>query len=307
MFIYELACVHAMRLTWEAAVPIFEKLVAEPSFRVRGVAALQLIGCYKMLGQDDKALELMKRMPTIARKMSPGGFDQHALKLSQRYIPNGGHFAAFEILYVRRDFDKMKQVMEQALALLDKQAARAGVLQQAPSESPAPSPSSSSSTSAVSTQTVPATAETTPQPQQEQSDKAKFLEGLKSLRAAMASIGSGNTSSGERTATEALSEGRASYLLLRGAMLKYHHGLSNELAAECFTKVVALQPELSDTYKWLVPYAWFELCESRFHQGNPQAAVAALKKATGFKDFLWEDPLKMRARITADQLKHGDL
>jgi len=94
---------------------------------------------------------------------------------------------------------------------------------------------------------------------------------------------------------------RAVYLLIKGSLLKSVNKASE--AVECFREVVRLEPLLKE--KYYVPYCLFELGETLYHQGNLKEAQEAMKKCNGISGYDWEDPLKIRLRVTIDQLKKG--
>jgi len=94
---------------------------------------------------------------------------------------------------------------------------------------------------------------------------------------------------------------RAIYLLIKGALLK--SATKNIEAIECFREVIRLDPLIRE--KYYVPYTLFELGESLYHQGDLKGAQEAMKKCSGISGYDWEDPLKVRLRVTIDQLKKG--
>jgi len=98
---YELANCFCMKLKWDVAASNFEPLVETEKFQVRALCGLQLAGSYFMAGQRKKALEMFQRVPTLVKKNS--SVDPIVAAQAQRYHACGGHFAAFELLYIRRD------------------------------------------------------------------------------------------------------------------------------------------------------------------------------------------------------------
>ena len=94
---------------------------------------------------------------------------------------------------------------------------------------------------------------------------------------------------------------RADYLLMKAALHKARDGLASADAIALLEQIPPLEKVLVD--RWFVPYAWFELCESYYNCGRYHDAAAALKHATALSDYPWEDPLRVRARVTADHLK----
>jgi len=94
---------------------------------------------------------------------------------------------------------------------------------------------------------------------------------------------------------------RAEYLLIKAALLKTKNGLDDEEAIGLLEQIPKMEKVLID--KWYLPYAWFELCESYFNRKKYHEAAQALKKCMSYDDYAWEDPLRVRARVTADHLK----
>lgn len=94
---------------------------------------------------------------------------------------------------------------------------------------------------------------------------------------------------------------RAAYLLIKGALLKSAEKADE--AIQCFREVIRLESLLRE--KYYAPYALFELGESVYHKGNLKEAQEAMKKCNNISGYDWEDPLKVRLRVTIDQLKKG--
>jgi len=256
---YELANCFCMKLKWDVAAAEFEPLVDTEKFQVRALCALQLAGCYFMAGQRDKAAAMFQKVPTIIKKNS--SVDPIVAQQAQRYIASGGQFAAFELLYIRRDLAKMEKDMPQLLELLEKLAAEVGA-------------------------TNPISAEALAKGNGFLSSKFKSL-----------SIGK-NTEVVDYSADH-----RAAYLTLKGAMLRTLNK-SNEAIA-CFKEVIQLDNLLKE--KYYVAYCYFELAESLYHNNQLKEAQEAIKKCNNLSGYAWEDPLKVRLRVTMDQLKNGVL
>jgi len=94
---------------------------------------------------------------------------------------------------------------------------------------------------------------------------------------------------------------RAIYLLIKGSLLKSAE--KGDEAIECFREVIRLEPLIRE--KYYVPYCLFELGESLYHKGQLKEAQDAMKKCNSISGYDWEDPLKVRLRVTIDQLKKG--
>jgi len=94
---------------------------------------------------------------------------------------------------------------------------------------------------------------------------------------------------------------RAIYLLIKGSLLKSAEKADE--AIECFREVIRLEPLIRE--KYYVPYCLFELGESLYHKGLLSEAQDAMKKCNSIGGYDWEDPLKVRLRVTIDQLKKG--
>jgi tetratricopeptide (TPR) repeat protein len=94
---------------------------------------------------------------------------------------------------------------------------------------------------------------------------------------------------------------RAAYLLIKGALLKSSDKVDD--AIQCFREVIRLEPVIKE--KYYVPYCLFELGESLYQKGNLKEAQEAMKRCNNISGYDWEDPLKVRLRVTIDQLKKG--
>lgn len=94
---------------------------------------------------------------------------------------------------------------------------------------------------------------------------------------------------------------RAAYLMLKGAMLKSLG--KGEEAIQCFQEVFKMESLIKE--KYYVAYCLYELGESLYHKGDLKGAQEAMKKCNALNGYDWEDPLKVRLRVTMDQLKKG--
>lgn len=94
---------------------------------------------------------------------------------------------------------------------------------------------------------------------------------------------------------------RAIYLLIKGSLLK-SLGKVDE-AITCYTEMIRLESVLKE--KYYVPYCLFELGEAYYQKGQLKEAQDAMKRCNNISGYDWEDPLKVRLRVTIDQLKKG--
>jgi len=277
---YEYAACHFMMLKWDDAIRLLEPLAHLGTFRLRGTAALQAASAYLMNGQADKARELWQNTPSLIGK-THSQTDASLMKWAARYVQNGGPFAAFDIFYIRRDLAKMATLTDQLLTLLDKQAKAAGVLKDDGTliEAAASTKKLVDKSEAEATGAVVA------------KNPLKSFTGLFKKKE-------------EKQMVEVFvwtNDFRAQYLLSKAAILKTKNGLDNEEAISLLEQIVKMEKVLVD--KWYLPYAWFELCESYFNRKKYHEAAQALKKSQSFSDYPWEDPLRIRSRVTADHLK----
>jgi len=269
---YELACCYSMKVDWETAVTQFEALIQAEKFQVRAICGLQLAGCYQMLGQKDKALALLQRIPSFANKKS--SVDSIVVSQSKRYISNGGHFMWFELLFIRRDLAKMERYAPQLLEALERQAAQ------------------TKNGAAL-------------QPYKMDSDKNPKSMG-NSLKAGFLGFGkklesmSGSPKKGE-VEVDNTADDRAAYLMLKAAILKSCDRADEAIAA--FREVMSMQDYVKE--KWYLAYSFYELGESYYQKGKLQEAQECMKKCNALSNFDWEDPIKIRLRVTIDQLKKG--
>jgi len=95
---------------------------------------------------------------------------------------------------------------------------------------------------------------------------------------------------------------RAAYLLVKGSCQKALG--KNEESVELFREVIDMQDVLVE--KLYVPYCCYELGESYYMLGKLKEAEEFMKKCSKFGGYDWEDPLKVRLRVTFDQLKKGE-
>jgi len=262
---YELANCYCMNLEFQKAADMFAPLTTVPKFQVKTIATLQLGACFIMTGEYEKAQELFQKVASSGAK---GNLDSMIVRQSKRYLINGGHFAAFELLYMRRDLAKMTANMKAVLQELDKMASH--------------------------TKALSITGRT---PKEERKSKSKLVQLSSSFK---------NLSpfSKKKEDIDTSFDDRASYLLLRGSMLKSlgHH----EEAVACFIEVVDVLAE-DVTEKMFVPYAYYELGESYYTVGKLKEAEEMMKKCGKISGYDWEDPLRIRLRVTMDQLKKGML
>jgi len=212
-----------------------------------------------MAGQRDRALALFQRVPSLIKKNS--SVDPIVAAQAQRYHASGAHFAAFELLYIRRDLAKMEKEMPSLLAALEQIANEVGA-------------------------SKPLSHETL----------AKGSTGF--LSSKFRSLNIGNS---KPEAVDYSADNRAAYLMIRGAMLRTLN--KSDEAIVCFKEVISLDNVLRE--KYFVPYCYFELAESLYHNNQLKEAQEAIKKCNNASGYAWEDPLKVRLRVTMDQLKHG--
>jgi len=198
---------------------------------------------------------MFQRVPTITKKNS--SVDPIVAAQAQRYYASGGHFAAFELLYIRRDLAKMEKEIPQLLVVLEQLATEVGA-------------------------TTPLTSSN--------SKGAGFLSGkIRSL------------SLGKTEVVDYTADNRASYLMIKGAMLRTLNNSDEAIA--CFKEVISLDHVVRE--KYFVAYSYYELAETLYHNNQLKEAQDAIKKCNNASGYAWEDPLKVRLRVTMDQLKHG--
>lgn len=251
---YELANCFCMKLKWDVAASHFEPLVQAEKFQVRALAALQQGACLYMAGQRDKAIAMFQRVPTMTKKNS--SVDPIVAGQAQRYMASGGHFAAFELLYIRRDLAKMEKEVSQLLVVLEQLATEIGASK----------------------------------PLATENKGGNFLSNkFKSL------------SIGKAEVVDYTADNRASYLMIKGAILRTMNDAEGAIA--CFKEVISLDSSLKE--KYYVPYCYFELAEALYHNNKLKEAQDAIKKCNNISGYAWEDPLKVRLRVTMDQLKNG--
>lgn len=254
---YELANCYCMKMKWDIAASHFEPLVEANNFQVRALCALQLAGCYFMMGDRARAQAMFQKVSSLVNKNS--SVDPIVAQQAQRYLAAGAHFAAFELLYIRRDLAKMEKETPDLLQLLEKLAAEIGA--------------------------------TTPVAVDPKKD---------SLSSRFRSLSLG-TKSNKSDAPDYSADNRAAYLMLKGSMLKAMG--KGEEAIACFKEVFQLESATKE--KYFVPYSLYELAECLYHNNNLKEAQETIKKCNNVSGYAWEDPLKVRLRVTMDQLKHG--
>jgi len=270
---YELANCYCMKLEFKKAAEIYTPLIEVQKFQVRALATLQLAGCFAMLGEKDKAHQLFTKLSNFTTK---GSLDGIVVRQAKRYVQNGGYFAAFELLYLRRDLAKMIPIMKEVLQSLDKAAANTRALEKVTA--------------------VP-----------QESKKLKIpgmgnLGNLGKLGSSFNKLSPFNKKTKEPV--DPVYDDRASYLLLRGSMVK-SLGKHDEAVA-CFREVIDVLADLL-TEKLYIPYCLYELGESYYVAGQVAEAQDMMKRCSKFSGYDWEDPLRVRLRVTMEQLKKGTL
>jgi len=259
---YELACCFVMKLDYATGAVHFEELIKAEKFQVRALCGLQLATCYQMLGQRDKAVALLQRIPSFASKKS--SVDPIVVNQAKRYVNNGGNFMAFELLFIRRDLAKMEQFATQLLASLEQCASQTKALN----------------------------------PYKPDSDNNPRKLG-NAFRTSL--IGLGKIVGSPKGDVDYTADDRAAYLMLKGAILKSLD--KGDEAIALFKELLSFQDFVKE--KWYVAYSLYELGESLFQKGNLKEAQEAMKKCNSISGYDWEDPLKIRLRVTIDQLKKG--
>jgi len=245
-----------MKMKWDVAASLFEPLVEAANFQVRALCALQLASCYFLMGDRAKAQAMFQKVPQYTKKNS--SVDPIVVQQAARFQASGGHFAAFELLYIRRDLAKMEKEIPDLMELLEKLAHEIGA----------------------------------DHPLAVEAKKEGFGNRLRSL-----SIGS----KPKAETVDYSADNRACYLMLKGSMLKALN--KDDEAIACFREVMQLDHSIKE--KYYVPYSLYELAECLYHKNNIKEAQEAIKKCNHASGYSWEDPLKVRLRVTMDQLKRG--
>lgn len=265
---YELANCFCMKLEWQKAAELYLTLIDEPKFQVRIFCCMQLGACYLMLNQKEKAISVFNKALGFSGKKSH--FDPIVLRQIKRYLANGGQFAAFELLYLRRDLAKMIPIMPTVLKALEETAAKTKALEQfvPPKTTQAPKAS-----------------------------KGLSFGGFKQLASSTLN------SMKKKEVTDFSADDRASYLLLKGTMVKALG--KQEEAILCFKEVLSMQEHINE--KLYVPYCLYEIGECYYIKGQTSEAQDMMKRCSKIGNYDWEDPLKIRLKVTMDQLKKGKL
>jgi len=259
-----LANCYCMKLEWQKAAELYLPLLDLPKFQVRALCGMQLSACYIMLGERDKAIQLMGSLQSMVGAKSH--IDPIVIRQAKRYVANGGYFSAFELLYLRRDLAKMLPLMKQVLETLDKMASKTKAM------------------------------EKIALPEKETKKPSKFGLGKLNLGKMSPFKNAGPT--------DTTADDRAAYLLLRGSMLKALD--KNDEAIVCFKEVVDGLADLVSE-KLYIPYCLYELGESYYMNGKQKEAGETMKRCSKYSGYDWEDPLKIRLRVTMEQLKKGTL
>jgi len=261
-----------MKLEFVKAAELYAPLMEVPKFQVRALATLQLAGCYMMLGEKEKSHFLFQKLGNQSTKSNLDGI---VIRQSKRFSANGGHFAAFELLYLRRDLAKMIPIMKAVLELLDKMAKNTKALDKI---SPVP---------AVKKTKIPGMGNL---------DLGKIGNSFNKF--------SPFNKNKTKEPVDSVYDDRASYLLLKGSMLK-SLGQHDE-AVTCFREVVDVLADLVSE-KLYIPYCMYELGESYYIAGQLKEAEEMMKRCSKYSGYDWEDPLRVRLRVTMEQLKKGTL
>ena len=280
---YEYASLHAMTLDYDRAVQLLEPILKEPPFKMYTTAAAQLSGCYVLRGERERAVAIWKDIAARFAKSS-SATDLAIVKLFNSYTAGaGGHFVFFEILYFRRDLPKMASLGSRLLDALNTAAQNAKIIDVTGAFVP---PSSSSPS---------------PPPQQQQPSQPSSSKGF-SFKGLVKSIGkSSSSSSPSSDSADYTEDNRAVYLLMKAVILKAIRAVDDAEAVGILEGIAKMGPATL-RLRWQRPYALYELCESYSKAGLLDKAAEALKKCIELKDYPWEDPLKVRIRVTTEQL-----
>jgi len=216
-----------------------------------------------MVGKVDKATDLMQKLQGFTGKKTQ--LDPIVKRQAKRYIAGGPTFAAFELLYLRRDLAKMNSVMTEVLKSLEEMASKTG---------------GALIKKVISRERV--------------STSSKIAKGVGSSLAKLSPFAKKNTN------VDYSFDERAAYLLLKGSMLKSLDPKSKD-AIDLFLEATELQDNLVE--KLYAPYVFYELGESFFAQGDLEKAEEYMKKCSKCSGYDWEDPLRIRLRVTMEQLK----
>jgi len=225
-----------------------------------------------MLGQRERAVAVLQRVPSFINKKS--SVDPMMAAQAKRFIQNGGHLMWFELLFIRRDLAKMVHYTTQLLASLEDAAGR------------------TKNGAALQPYVM---------------DASKNPKSLgNSLKAGLFGFGKkletlGGGSPAKKEDQDSAVDDRASYLMLKGAILKAAE--KGDEAIACFKELISMQDFIKE--KWYVAYSFYELGESYYQKGSLADAQHSMKKCGAMSGYDWEDPLKIRLRVTVDQLKKG--
>eukprot|EP01118_Nematostelium_gracile_P005260 TRINITY_DN1651_c0_g2_i1.p1 TRINITY_DN1651_c0_g2~~TRINITY_DN1651_c0_g2_i1.p1 ORF type:complete len:603 (-),score=192.81 TRINITY_DN1651_c0_g2_i1:63-1871(-) len=267
---YELGNCYCMKLEFKKAIELYEPLIGVQKFQVRGLCALQLAAAYLAIGEKNRGLDLLQKIQNYANK---GHLDNTVLKQAKRYVLNGGHFAAFELLYLRRDLAKMLPIMKDVLILLDKQAAN-----------------------------TKAMIAVTPPKKETPKSKLSLSGGLSNF--GKMGLDKFNQLTKKKDLSDSTFDDRASYLLIKGSILKAMG--KPEEAIACYKEVVDVLADLVNEQLY-IPYCLYELGETYYTGGKPKEAEELMKRCSKYSGYDWEDPLRVRLRVTMEQLKKGTL
>jgi len=193
-------------------------------------------------------------------------FDPIVIRQSKRYIANGGYFSAFELLYLRRDLAKMIPIITAVLKLLEEVAGKTKANEKKDS----------------------------PVPVEKKTTNRALSFGMSAMKN-LASL------TKKKEAADYQYDDRASYLLIKGSLLKAMN--KNDEAIECYKESIGLNDVLVE--KLYVPYCMYELAECYYIKGQLKEAEEMFTKCSKFSGYDWEDPLKIRLRVTMGQLKKG--
>lgn len=267
---YEYASLLVMTLDIDRAVTSLESILKEEPFKMYTTAAALLSGCYVLRGERDRAEKVWRDIVARFGKSSASA-DVSIVKRFNSYLAgNTGHFALFETLYFRRDLPKMATLGQKLIDSLNKVALAAGVITE--------------SGDLVSTGS-PSTGMTSSQPV-----KTGF-----SLRGLVKNLGK------ESENIDYAGDNRSTYLMMKSVIIKAVRSIDDPEAIALLDDVLKMPPT-SFPGKWQRPYAYYELCESYAKRGETERAVEMLRRCIECRDYLWEDPLKVRIRVTTEQL-----
>lgn len=221
--------------------------------------------CLTILGDTEKAREIYLATSLIKDKKKKHS-ETVAISQAKKYFENGGWFAPFELLYLRRDLAKMLFKLPELMKFFEE----------------------------FVTTHCPKALEHIPD-----SDIPKLSFSSSFGSSSLSFLSPKLFGSPKKRDVDWSFDHRCSYLLIKGALTKSYGRPSETIP--WFKEIIRLSESTNE--KFFAPYAYVELAEVYVSRKEIKKAEEATKKAFKYSEYDWSAPLDIRMKIMLEQLK----